>query len=189
MNTTNPTNEFLIRLRAEIAKVNESGRAVFIGVTYTSKKTGETARHVMNLGVSYLGSVQKAIEELVAVNREGLTGLEIQALDEVIDSYRNTLEKHSKGEKNDAYTKKDTYLDIIPGLKLNLNDGTFELHAMSVSKKVLIPGVYKPVNSRPLTIAKDKWKKGLAVEKYRSFSIDVGHFDSIRIGGNELEVE
>lgn len=192
MNTTTentPSAQFLIRLRKEIAKVNETGRAVFIGVTYTSKSTGETARHVLNLGVSYLNSVRKAIDELSAVNREGLTGLEIQALDEVIASYQNTLDKHAVGEQNDAYTKKGVYLDIIPGLKMSLNDGSFELHAMSVSKVVLIEGkAKKPVNSKPLTIAKNKWKKGLAVEKYRSLAIDVGNFDSIRIGGTELEV-
>jgi hypothetical protein len=193
MNTTttdlNPSHAFILDLKKKIEAINESGRATFIGITYTAKGTGETARHVLNLGVSYLNAVRKALAELDTLSREGLSGLEIEALDNVIASYKNTLDNAEKGKKNDVYTKKDVYLDICPGLKMNLNDYSLELHAMSVSKKVITPGKEKkPTVSRPLTIAQDKFKKGLAVSKYRSFCLDVGCLDSVRIGGDELEV-
>lgn len=193
MNTTtvetNPSNAFLSRIKSEIEAINASGRATFIGITYTAKGTGETARHVLNLGVSYHNAVAKAIHELSCIDRKTLSGLEIEALDNVLGSYQNTLDKAAIGEKNDAYTKADVYIDICPGLKMNKNDFTFELHAMSVSKKVLVEGVHKTVASRPLTIAQNKLKKGLAVDKYRSFKLSLEHLESIRIGGNELEVE
>lgn len=193
MNTTatelNPSHAFILRLKNEIEAINATGRATFIGITYTAKGTGDTSRYVLNLGVSYLNAVAKAIQELSCVARETLSGLEIEALDNVLKSYQNTLDKAAVGEQNDAYTKKDVYLDIVPGLKMSLNDYSLELHAMLVSKKVLVAGEEKkPKVSRPLTIAQDKFKKGLAVSKYRSFCLDVGCLDSIRIGGSELEV-
>ena len=185
----NPSHAFILELKRKIEAINASGRATFIGITYTAKGTGETARHVLNLGVSYLNAVKKAIDELSTIERSGLSGLELEALENVLASYQNTLEKASIGEKNDAYTKKEVYLDIIPGLKMSLNDYSLELHAMSVSKKVIAEGKEKkPTVSRPLTVAQDKFKKGLAVSKYRSFCLDVGHLESIRIGGSEMEV-
>jgi len=196
MNTTtsnptevNPSKEFILELKKKIDAINQSNRPVFIGITYTSKGTGDTSRYVLNLNVSYLNAVAKAIQELSCVDRSTLSGLEIEALDNVLASYQNTLEKAAIGEKNDAYTKKDVYLDIVPGLKMSLNDYSLELHAMLISKKVLVAGEEKkPTVSRPLTIAQDKFKKGLSVSKYRSFCLDVGCLDSIRIGGTELEV-
>lgn len=188
MITVNPSNTFITALKSKLENINTPTGSTFVGLTYTAKGTGETARYVVNMGVSYKNTVTKSFKSLEEVEVENLSGLEVEALAEVKASLQNTLDNMEKGLTNDNYTKAATYVAIYDGLKVNVNDGTFEVNGMIVSKKVLVEGVYKKVNSRPLTIAKEKLKKNLPVSKYRSFCLDNDCLDTIRIGGCELEV-
>ena len=50
-----------------------------------------------------------------------------------------------------------------------------------VHKRVLIPGNYKEVKSRPLTMAKNKLKRDLPVSKFRQFKITSEQVEEINV--------
>jgi hypothetical protein len=150
----------------------------FAGFDYCSKGSGEVARRVIVIGGNYSNLVQKALDTVSEVDCQELAdklGIELaeveKAKTELIESYKQTL---APGE-NKSYRKNGQYETLAPGIKLNLNDGTLELQGVVQSKKVLTPGEFKPVKSRPKTIAKNAMKKLTRLNKFRAFSLDEGH--------------
>lgn len=187
MNNTNPSNRFVAILASKIATLTINGPR-FIGLTYTAKKTGEMSRFTLQLGASY----ENCVRESLRIAREQLLALEsdvdIIACNELINSYENTLAQMALGLQNEAYTKAELYETIIPGLKIHLQDNSLEVCGLVVQRKVLIPGVHKPVKSSANTLAKNHLKKAHPLDKYRTLALDIGVMDTIRIAGSELEV-
>lgn len=107
---------------------------------------------------------------------------------ELFNSYNETLTAHAKGEENPNYTKAGLYETIAPGLAVSRADGTFELRGLQQSRKVLEAGVRKTVHSSPKTLAKKAITATLPVGRYLSLSCDAGALESVRIGGNEIDV-
>lgn len=186
MNAVNPAAITLAKLVSAIASRLANGPS-FVGVTYTAKESGEKSRFVLNLGGDYLNLVRKSLAQAEAV--EAKTELETQAKVEVVASLNNTLANAEKGLSNDAYTKAGVYEPICKGIKAHKEDESFEVCGLVVSRKVIVAGVHKTVNSKPLTVAKNNIRKELAISKYRTLCLDRGHLESLRLGGTEIEVE
>ncbi len=162
----------------------------FVGLTYTSKSTGETARYTLNIGTSYLNLLKKSLSELDnIVGTNGLTGIEADAEKAVRASLLKSIAAHEKGEQNPDYTKAGMYECLTEGVKQSKVDGTYEICGIQVAKKVLIPGTYKTVNSSALTLAKQTITGLLSSSKYRTLCIDAGNLESVRVGGTEIEVD
>lgn len=183
----NISNTFIAELIAKLVKTTDKG-ARFVGVTYTAKTTGEVARHVLNVGIDYENCVRNSIIELESMIPTLTYDVQHEAATELLGSFRNTLHNMAQGLSNDNYTKKDIYVNICPGLKVNITDGTFELQGLQVSKKVITPGTYKTVKSRPLTVAKNELRSLLSVGSFRTLACDLGALESVRIAGTELAV-
>ena len=181
----NPSSITLAQIVAAVSARLQSGPS-FVGVTYTTKDSGEKSRYVLNLGTDYLNLVRKSLAEAEAV--ETKTELEAEAKADVIASLKNTLANAEIGLSNDAYTKANVYTPICKGIKAHIKDESFEVCGLVVSRKVLIAGVHKSVNSKPLTLAKNAIRKALSISKYRTLCLDRGHLESLRLGGNEIEV-
>jgi len=181
----NPSSITTAKVAAKFASVTAHGTS-FIGVDYTSKESGEVSRMVILIGASYKSVVERSLAQLEEV--EVKTVLEIQAKAELVASFKNTLTNMEKGLENDAYTKKGMYVSICKGIKVLEHDESFEVCGLVMSKKVLVEGTHKVVNSRPLTIIKNNLKKDLPISKYRTLALDLGHLEAIRIGGTEIEV-
>lgn len=177
---------------AEITKqVSAIQGCKFVSLTYLSKGTKELARHTLNLGFSYHNLVLKSITELeilMAENVETWSALTKQAAEEVMASLRKTVEAHARGEQNEDYTKKGQYIPIVNGINLNTTDNTIQLFGLAHTKTVLVAGEYKTVNSRPLTVEKDKIRKQLSISKFREFALDLGNVDSARVNGETIEL-
>jgi hypothetical protein len=186
MNSVNPATITLAQIVAAVSARLASGPS-FVGVTYTAKESGEKSRFVLNLGTDYLNLVRKSLAQAEAV--ETKTELEAQAKADVVASLKNTLANAEKGLSNDNYTKAGVYEPICKGIKAHKEDESFEVCGLVVSRKVLIAGVHKPVNSKPLTLAKNAIRKALAISKYRTLCLDRGHLESLRLGATEIEVE
>jgi len=169
-----------------VAAVASLPGARFAGFTYQAKESGEVARHVVILGASYANCVRESLETL-QINLPSYEGIDRQAAEELIASLSRTLLGFTTGEANPAYTKAETYEDVCPGIRMNVNDGTFEVTGLSHSKKILTAGVYKNVNSRPLTKAKDAIRRTLPVGRFRSYCLDAGCMESMRIAGKDIE--
>ena len=154
----------------------------FASLTYTSKEAGETARYNVLLGFSYIESVKNSLAELNA-KRATLSGIWNEtAADELLASFQKTLDG-----TQDGYTKAATYADTaISGLKVNTVDNSLQLFGLVQSKVVITPGVYKPVNSAPKTIAKNQIRKALPIGKFREFALDSGVIHGARVNGETL---
>jgi len=154
----------------------------FASLTYTSKEAGETARHTVLLGFSYRKAVENSLLEL-EIQRPSLTGIEAVAAEELMESFRKTL-----NGTQDGYTKAATYADTsIRGLKVNTVDNSLQLFGLVQSKVVLVPGVYKTVNSAAKTIAKNQLRKELPIGKFREFALDSGVIHGARVNGEVIE--
>jgi len=180
MNTT--LNELITNLE------NLTKGARFASLTYRAKGTGELARFNVTLGFSYHNAVVKSREELIAL-MGGLEGIEKLAAEELLASFDKTLAAHEKGEQNEDFTKKDTYIPVgtAKGLKLNKNDCSLQLYALVNTKVVLEQGEYKSVKSAPLTVAKNNLRKKLTVSKVREFALDRNVVEAVRLNGETLE--
>jgi len=154
----------------------------FASLTYTAKESGEVARHTVLLGFNYRTSVEKSLLEL-EILRPSLTGIDAIAADELLESFRKTL-----NGTQDGYTKAETYADTaVKGLKVNTVDNSLQLFGLTQAKVVLVPGTFKTVNSAPKTIAKNKLRKALAVGKFREYALDNGAIHGARINGETIE--
>ncbi len=111
------------------------------------------------------------------------------AASELFMSLEDTLSAHAKGEENAAYTKAGMYETICPGLKVSRVDGTFEVSGLAHAKKVIEAGTYKSVNSSAKTIAKNEIRASLPIGKFRTLALDAGALESVRISGNEVDVQ
>lgn len=163
----------------------------FASLTYLTKSTKELARYTVNLGFSYGNLVQKSITELeilIAENTATWSELQKQAAAEVMASLRETVEAHARGEQNSAYTKAGQYIPVANGVNINTTDNTVQLFGLLNTKTVLVPGEYKKVNSKPLTVAKNEIRRQLSVSKFREFALDLSQVDSVRVNGNTVEL-
>jgi hypothetical protein len=179
-----------------IQKLRElAGKSQFISFTYTSKGTGEIARHTLIAGANYHNLIEKSklALELMPISELVQAGVAPdfaeKAKNEILASFDKTLAAHAKGEQNEDYTKRGQYVSLGAGVNLNLNDNSIQFFGLSHAKVIITPGVYKTVNSRPLTIAKDKIRALLPVSKFREFALDVENLQSARIAGETLVIE
>lgn len=162
----------------------------FASLTYRTKATDELARYTLLLGASvenaYKGDIQKVEEALPTLT----DALDIQAAGDIITSLRNSLDKGIGN--NDAYTLQGVYqFTGIDGVYINTNDNALHLRNVFVQSKVVLEEgkPRKPVNSKPLTIAKDKLKKmlGLRSNKLRQFALD--NIAKAKVNGDTITFE
>ena len=179
--TANVSTDTVARLVSAIASVHG---VKFVGFDYTAKGTGEVARHTVIIGADYKTLVQKSIEELTRM-LPTLDGIRLEAASELINSFSKTFLALDTGTYHPANARAGTYTNLCPGLRL-LDNGNLEITGLAHAKKVITPGVYKTVNSRPLTIAKDELRDLLPISKFRSFSVTPDNLHAVRIGGRKF---
>ncbi len=161
--------------------------AKFASVTYTSKETGEVARHTLLLGCKY-GNLLKASRKVIARKRPA-NEMGKKAKENVLASLDKSIEANANGTVSDAYTCKGVYESIegtAGAVKAHVEDGVFHLQGVTVSKVVLVPGVHKPDTRRPLTKAQDDLKKGLPISKFRQFRLSPENMMNVRMGGRDI---
>lgn len=150
---------------------------------YKSVSTGEVADHQIVFHTSYGNALERSLGMLEGFPRG--EGVEAQAREELILSYRASLDK-VRGEPLEVIGEHyDRVLDgegnPIRGCKIHRGSGELHLFGMHLQKRVIVPGVYKEVKSRPLTLAKDKLREMLPVNKFRQFIIKEGQVEEIRV--------
>ena len=162
----------------------------FASLTYRTKATDELARYTLLLGASvenaYAGDLQKVEDALPTLT----DSLDVQAATEIINSLRQSLDKGIGN--NDAYTLQGVYASTgIAGVYINTNDNALHLKNVFVQSKVVLQEgkPRKAVNSKPLTIAKDKLKKmlGLRTNKLRQFALD--NITKAKVNGDTIIFE
>lgn len=155
----------------------------FISVRGYENKEGEISNYVLNLGSKYENAKKKDIAKLEAKLAKGNfeSELQKQAIEELLASLKNPNENMSKGQT-------DSYVTIegFPMLRKHVVTNDLYIFGQKISKKVVVPVEYKPVNSRPLTIEKNKVRKELSTSKLRL--IKLGKEDQIAINGRVIQL-
>lgn len=176
MNTTVTLTPEQFNLTSTIVNGLNNG-CRFVSFTYNPKDNNGSYRYTILLGIKYLNLIKSSLNKLQSLKTS--CQLQSQAKQEIVDSLSQSLTG-----TNNKYTKQDVYIQLGNGVKINQNDNTIEIDGLVISKKTLIePTNLKKVNSKPLTIEKNKIRKSLPIGKYRSFCLDKGCLDKVSIQG------
>jgi len=172
-------NQKLFNAIEEVAK-NQKPR--FVSLTYTSKKTGEVAKHTILLGASYEKAKEKDLQKLLILQPR-LSGIKLVACNELIESY-----KKPAGE-NENYTCLDVYEETdIKGLKRHKETGNFHLIGYIIQKTTIKQGEFKLVNSSEKTIEKNKLRKLGRLGKMRQYELTPLQVESMKLNGKTLTI-
>lgn len=157
--------------------------STFLAIKGYRSGSSTVADYSVAFHFSYENALKKSIATIAAMDLK--EPLELQARFELLDSFAKSLANMASTpveEIDDAYTRFfDDDGNYIKGVKLHTATDTLHLYGLVVHKHVLMPGNYKKVNSRPLTIAKDKMRALTTVGKFRQFKITPDQVDSISV--------
>lgn len=176
-------NQNLVRA---LKRVADTAGCRFASITYKSKETGEIARHTLLLGVN----VERAYKRDLSVYKgksARLQGVESVACGELIVSLEESLTVGIGN--NSAYTCKDVYTPVAPGIKTHNETGAVYVNGFSLGKKVLQPGVYKAVKSSDKTLAKNALRKIGKMGRFRQFVIDPANVRQVRVMGRTFAIK
>jgi hypothetical protein len=174
-----------------LSSITQTQSATFCSLLYKAKTTNEKARLTINLNVDIEKLYVQDIELLKNLRESIVDPIEIEACDELIESFTHTL---SVGLGNNVnYTQKNVqykrFIDkdgnVIKNVKQHPN-GQLHLSGLLINKEVIEPGEYKERNSRPKTIAKDKLRKQLRTSKFRNYVVDTNSY-KVKVWGNTIE--
>lgn len=185
------------------------------GVFTSGREEGKAtiANVWFNSCFSYTNLLDAKVLALTEMN--GIDGVDpvlfSSAKAELIASAMKTLE----GVREDAHRKGHDrcYLRVCDGVKIHYiteknnisglmepvlaSNGkptakSIQVSALEVARKVVEEGVYKKVNSRPLTLAKKAIEKALkakGIKTPKTFTLQPDKFDSLSIDGNCIPVD
>lgn len=171
-----------------ITQLTESTKngATFMTFLYTSKGTGETSKYQINFGIDYKAACdhdRKALIAYVPSNE-----LEETAKAEMLKSLTETLEEGVSS----SYTQKDTFETLGKGVRQHKENGMIYIYGYVQSKEQVEPPTNpkKPVNSKPLTLAKRDIEKACDFKRNRfaQFIIDPSHIGGIKVKGDIIEL-
>lgn len=175
-----------------INKLEEAVKKSPTGVSFAringyTNSSGEVSNVTINVGINYANVKDKDIKYLESVNvdtietdDETIKALLSEAKTALVEAAKKPSVARSNGQA-DAYTR----IKGAPQLKVHNETGQIYLEGYQVSKKVLVKGEYKTVNSRPLTLAKNLIKQGTKASKIRQYKLT--EINSLSISGDTIE--
>ena len=178
----------MIRIKAiDTLREATANGCTFMSFLYTTKGTGETSRYVINFGIDYRSACENDRNLLEAYQPKN--ELEVTAKAEMLQSLTETL---TEGVSQ-SYTQKDTFEAIGKGIRQHKETGEIYIYGFVQSKEVVAEATNpkKPVNSRPLTLAKKGIEKTLEFKrnKFVQFVINPDNIAGIKTKGELIEVQ
>jgi hypothetical protein len=163
-----------ITLKEAVDWFGEKNPTQFMSIRGYQNQNGEVADHLVQLNIDRSKLAEKALAMLDAITPEN--DLQKEAIEALRQSILNPSESRSNGQTG-AFIRLNSNVQFCPETRqISIFGG------QRISKKVLVPGVYKTVNSKPLTIEKKKVSKeipyfnparyNLDPEKYKFFVDD-----------------
>jgi len=182
MQITTTTENLIEAFKASLAK-----GASFVSFIYQTKSTGETSIYTLNFGIKYKNAVSSDFEALC--NYVPKTPLEEEAKAEMLQSMNETL---TQGVSS-AYTQKDLWETIIPGVRLNKESGQISFYGFIQKKEIIEPATNprKTVNSKPLTLAKKAVQKAcdFKCNRFAQFVITTENLAGVKVRGELIEIQ
>lgn len=159
----------------------------FMSFLYTTKGEGKTSRYTINFGIDYAEAVKADLEALKAYQPQN--DLEAEAKLQMETSMTETL---TQGVSS-SYTQVDTFDHIGRGMHQHKETGEIYVWGFVHQTELVAPATNpkKPVNSRPLTLAKKAIKKSLdfKCERFGKFIINPSHIAGIKVNGDLIEIQ
>jgi hypothetical protein len=163
--------------------------AQFASFVYTAKPSGprlteEKARHVIILGADTASLYRRDLEVLAEI-APTLTGLEADAAELIAESRRVSLAV-GVGH-NPAYTAEDAYTPTgVKGVKIHNVTGDYHVNGLAVRKDVEVAATYRPVKSKPETLARQAVEARLPSAKFRQFKLS--GITTAKLNGDTIEL-
>ena len=165
----------------ELAKLKPT--ATFLTLSKYKSNEGQVADYNIVFHISYKSAIERSIIALQAMSLD--TDIEQTAREELLASFNNSLVKMEETpieEDEETYTHFfDNDGKPVKGIKLHRGTNTLHLYGSVVNKKVYVEGNYKKVNSRPLTIAKNKLRAKTPVGNFRQFKLVPNQVERISV--------
>jgi hypothetical protein len=183
------------RVKAILAKCILMNGSSFVGIRKYENSKGEVSNHVIIANFNYGNAVEKDLAKLKGatdadVENIAKGGYAPELVKEAISKMIASFEKNSDPEtaSNQSNAQKDTYTKVTDCIKMHNETGELYIYAIGHSKQVVVPIEYKPVNSKPLTLAQNAVKKyfDLTTAKYRSFVVSEDKIESVKITGDTI---
>lgn len=166
---------------AELSKIRPS--STFLVIHKYRNEQSELADFNILFHISYKNALEKSLKTLEAF--EPKDDLQKQAQQELIVSFLDSLHKIDTTKIDEIDDNYHRFFDengkYIKGVKLHLPTGNLHLYGFIHQKRVIEPGVYKAVNSRPLTIEKNKLRKLCSVSRFRQFRMLPNQVEKIKV--------
>ena len=201
----------LLAVLEPLIEARKGGFAYLKGGVFTSGRTKATVANVwFNSCFSYTNLLDAKV--LALTEMEGIEGVDpalfTTAKAELIASAMKTLEGHREDAHRQGHDR--CFLRVVDGVKIHyvtekvgdrmepvLTNGlptakSIQVSALEVARKVVEPGEYKKVNSRPLTLAKKAIEKALkakGIKTPKTFTLQEDKFECLSIDGNCIPVD
>jgi hypothetical protein len=178
----------MIKINA-IDKLRESTEngCRFMSFLYTTKGTGETSKYQINFGIDYQSAC--AEDKIALENYMPANALEEVARREMLESLTETL---TLGVSS-SYTNADVFEPIGKGMKQHKETNELYVWGFVQSKQQVAPPTNpkKPVNSRPLTLAKRSIEKACDFKrlKFGQFVLNPSNIAGIVTCGDHIEIK
>jgi hypothetical protein len=165
----------------EIAKLRPG--STFLVLHKYQNASGELADFNIVFNMSYENALERSIAIVEKFKPQG--ELQERAQLEVLESFKKSLHRVRTvpiQDVDDAYYR---YFDengkLIDCIKLHMQTDILHMFGLLNMKRVHVPGVYKKVNSRDLTIEKKKIQKLCPLSRFRQFKLHHSQLEMIRV--------
>jgi hypothetical protein len=166
-----------------LSELLAKGGANFASFEYTNSH-GERSRYTVLLNANLTRIYKRDIAVLKKMLPQS-EGLRRQAIEEILASKSHSIEVGIGN--NEDYRMKDKLVNIGP-IRVHKETNEIFVNGMLLSKRVIEPGVYPKVNSRPLTLEKRQVEKSLRSPKCRTFKLSLESLHTARINKKVLEL-
>ncbi len=181
--------------------MNNLNGAKFININnYHSEKSGEIANHNILTNISVMNAKEKDCNTLQNCTDNDLTSISKSAskiiafdifklaLSEMKTSAVKNLSENIEDRTAQSQAQTNAYIQLSKAIKIHKDTGNIHVFGMAISKRVIVPGEYKPVNSADKTLAKNAITKQLDLRagKFRTFIL--GNIESVTLNGETLNI-
>ena|ERR1035437_7967979 len=171
--------------------------AKFINLNGYINEAGEVANHNILVNINVMNAKKTDNETLHNTNVEVISkksaktfALDIfnLALSEMIISSDKNISENKEDRTAQSQAQTDAYIQIGKGLKLHKETGLIHIFGFKNKKKILTPGVYKPVNSSDKTLAKKEITKVLNLRSGKFHTFKIAQIESVNMENNTLNI-
>lgn len=155
--------------------------ATFVSVKEYKNNYDEVSDFGIVFHVDYQKALKRSYDIVAALQTTDLLQKEARRI--ILSSLIERIEcKIPIEERDDPYVHfKDGYGNFIKGIKAHKETHDLYMFGFIVSKKVIIPTSYKPVNSSKLTVVKDRMENLTPISKFRQFKLIPKSYREIKI--------